>query len=131
LFSEPPINLISGQINRNEVTFDQSAHFPLNQSLSKLEMGEYQFGIRPSHLSLLPKNDDDVELTVQVEVAEISGSETFLHVRNAHLDMVLHLPGVHSYDVDETIKIYIPIHKFYVFGMDQNLIHAPTRDVRG
>ena len=131
LFSEPPINLISGQINSNEVTFDQTAHFPLNQSLSKLEMGNYQFGIRPSHLSLLPKNDDDVELTVKVEVAEISGSETFLHVRNAHLDMVLHLPGVHSYDVDETIKIYIPIHKFYVFGMDQNLIHAPIRDVRG
>ena len=131
LFSEPPINLISGNINHNEVTFDQSAHFPLNQSLSKLNKGEYQFGIRPSHLSLLPKNDDDVELTVQVEVAEISGSETFLHVRNAHLEMVLHLPGVHSYHVDETIKIYIPIHKFYVFGMDHQLIHAPTRDLRG
>ena len=113
------------------MTFDQSAHFPLNQSLSKLGKGEYQFGIRPSHLSLLPKNDDDVELTVQVEVAEISGSETFLHVRNAHLEMVLHLPGVHSYNVDETIKIYIPIHKFYVFGMDHQLIHAPTRDLRG
>ncbi|MEH0666667.1 ABC transporter ATP-binding protein [Vibrio scophthalmi] len=131
LFSEPPINLIAGEVNTSEVTFDQTTHFPLNHALSSLEPGKYCFGIRPSHLSLLPKNDDDVELTVQVEVAEISGSETFLHVRNAHLDMVLHLPGVHSYDVDESIKIYIPIHKFYVFGMDNHLIHAPNRDVRG
>lgn len=131
LFSEPPINLLKGDVTESEVTFDQSAHFPLNQSLSKLEKGSYKFGIRPSHLSLLPKNDDDVELTVQVEVAEISGSETFLHVRNAHFELVLHLAGVHSYEVDETIKIYIPIHKFYVFGMDEKLIHAPINDVRG
>ncbi|MEZ8823495.1 ABC transporter ATP-binding protein [Vibrio sp. 10N.261.55.A7] len=131
LFSEPPINLIHGEITDNEVTFDKTSHFPLNQSLSKLDKGNHLFGIRPSHLSLLPKNDDDVELTVQVEVAEISGSETFLHVRNTLLDLVLHLPGVHTYDVDETIKIYIPIHKFYVFGMDEQLIHAPINDVRG
>ncbi|MFA0085198.1 ABC transporter ATP-binding protein [Vibrio sp. 10N.261.51.F12] len=131
LFSEPPINLLCGDVTDSEVTFDQSAHFSLNQSLSHLPKDRYNFGIRPSHLSLLPKNDDDVELTVQVEVAEISGSETFLHVRNAHFDLVLHLAGVHSYDVDETIKIYIPIHKFYVFGMDEKLIHAPIHDVRG
>ncbi|MCW8348099.1 ABC transporter ATP-binding protein [Vibrio sp. ZSDZ65] len=131
LFSEPPINLLPGDVTDSEVTFDQSAHFALNQSLSLLPKDRYNFGIRPSHLSLLPKNDDDVELTVQVEVAEISGSETFLHVRNMHFDLVLHLAGVHSYEVDETIKIYIPIHKFYVFGMDEKLIHAPINDVRG
>ena len=32
LFSEPPINLIRGELSSNEVTFDKSAHFPLNQS---------------------------------------------------------------------------------------------------
>lgn len=131
LFSEPPINMLNGEVTDNEVTFDQSAHFPLNQSLKKLSKGTYQFGVRPSHLTLLPGNDDDVELTVQVEVAEISGSETFLHVRNQHFSLVLHLPGVHSYEVDETIKIYIPIHKLYAFNMNDQLIHAPIRDVRG
>lgn len=131
LFSEPPINLIKGEISGSEVTFDSTAHFSMNQSLSVVGEGSYQFGIRPSHVSLLPKHDDDVELTVQVEVAEISGSETFLHVRNTHADMVLHLPGVHSYEVDEVIKVYIPIHKFYVFNMGSELVHAPNLNVRG
>jgi len=131
LFSEPPINLLSGKVTNSEVCFDEKAHFPLNQSLKHLGQGEYIFGIRPSHLSLLPKNDDDIELSVQVEVAEISGSETFLHVCNNLFEMVLHLPGVHSYDVDESIKIYIPIHKFYVFGMDEQLIHAPSQHLLG
>lgn len=131
LFSEPPINLMQGDVSDSEVTFDQNAHFPLNQSLKHLDKGRYIFGIRPSHLSLLPRNDDDVELTVTVEVAEISGSETFLHLRNAHFELVLHISGVHSYEVDEVIKIYIPIHKFYVFGMDEQLIHAPRPSLRG
>lgn len=131
LFSEPPINLMKGEVTDAEVSFDQDAHFPLNQSLKHLEKGSYIFGIRPSHLSLLPKNDDDVELTVTVEVAEISGSETFLHLRNKHFELVLHIPGVHRYNVDEVIKIYIPIHKFYVFGMDEKLLHAPSPILRG
>ena len=80
---------------------------------------------------ILPKNDDDLEISVQVEVAEISGSETFLHVRNPNFEMVLHLPGVHNYHVDEKIKIYVPIHKLNVFHNDGNLIQAASRRMEG
>jgi len=129
LFNEPPINMINGNISKNEVTFDNTVHFPLTSELNVLEEGEYQFGIRPSHLSLLPKNDDDLEMSVQVEVAEISGSETFLHVRNAHFQMVLHLSGVHRYQVDEKIKIYVPTHKLNVFEKGGKLIQSSSRKI--
>ncbi|MFT7052859.1 MAG: glycerol transport system ATP-binding protein [Psychromonas sp.] len=129
LFNEPPINMIPGRITKTEVTFDNTVHFPRTSELQSLQEGDYQFGIRPSHLSLLPKNDDDLELSVQVEVAEISGSETFLHVRNPHFEMVLHLSGVHNYSVDEKIKIYVPTHKLNVFHEDGNLIQACSRRV--
>jgi glycerol transport system ATP-binding protein len=131
LFNEPPINLLNGSVTNSEVTFDDTVHFPLNEDLNDLKQGDYQFGIRPSHLSLLPKNDDDLEVAVTVEVAEISGSETFLHVRNEHFNLVLHLSGVHAYDVDDVIKVYIPTHKLYVFGTDENLIQAPSHRVYG
>jgi len=131
LFNEPPINMIPGRITKTEVTFDNTVHFPLTSELNSLEEGDYQFGIRPSHLSLLPKNDDDLEISVQVEVAEISGSETFLHVRNPHFQMVLHLSGVHNYHVDEKIKIYVPTHKLNVFHQDGHLIQASSRRVEG
>jgi glycerol transport system ATP-binding protein len=131
LFNEPPINMIEGRITKSEVTFDNAVHFPLTSELLALGEGDYQFGIRPSHLSLLPKNDDDLEISVQVEVAEISGSETFLHVRNPNFEMVLHLSGVHNYSVDEKIKIYVPIHKLNVFNMDGNLIQAASRRIEG
>ena len=102
-------------------------HFPLNPDLKDIAVGEYRFGVRPSHIGLVPSNDDDLEMAVSVELAEISGSETFLHVRNEQFVLVLHLPGVHEYDVDAPILIYIPTHKLFVFDARGQLVQAPTR----
>eukprot|EP01132_Coremiostelium_polycephalum_P019168 gene19168-22810_t len=129
LFSEPPINLMPGRISGNEVSFANFVHFPLNVDLRPIGEGEFRFGVRPSHISLVPSNDDDLELAVTVEVAEISGSETFLHVRSEHFLLVLHLPGVHEYDVDAPIRIYIPTHKLFVFDGQGRLVQAPGRRV--
>ncbi|MES2818964.1 MAG: ABC transporter ATP-binding protein [Pseudomonadota bacterium] len=127
LFSEPAINLMDGRISGTEVSFEEAVHFPLNQDLRGLGEGAYRFGVRPSHIGLVPSNDDDLELAVTVELAEISGSETFLHVRNEHFVLVLHLPGVHEYDVDASILIYIPTHKLFVFDAQGRLAQAPSR----
>jgi glycerol transport system ATP-binding protein len=126
LFSEPPINLLPGRISAAEVSFAGFAHFPGNVDLRGVPDGEYRFGVRPSHISLVPTHDDDLELAVIVELAEISGSETFLHVRNEHFSLVMHLPGVHDYAVDAAIPVYIPTHKLFVFdALDGRLIQAP------
>lgn len=126
LFSEPPINLTAGTITGNEVTLDSKTHFPINEDLGGLSQGNYVFGVRPSHLSLFPVNEDDLEISVMVELAEISGSETFLHVRNDHLSFVLHLTGIYQYEVDTRIKVYMPTHKLFVFGEDGRILKTPT-----
>ncbi|WP_341936965.1 ABC transporter ATP-binding protein [Marinimicrobium sp. C2-29] len=125
MFSEPPINIISATVTDNEVTFDKTIHFQLNADLRNLSAGDYQFGVRASHIGLVPQADDDLELPVKVELAEISGSETFLHVHNPHFDLVLHLSGVHEYKVDQEIKIYFPTHKVFAFDCEGQLVHAP------
>lgn len=131
LFSEPPINLMNVQVSDSEVTFDQSVHFPLNEDLRNLKPGEYRFGVRPNHIGLVPQNDDDLELSVNVELAEISGSETFLHVHSNQFDLVLQLSGVHEYRTDTPIKVYLPTHKIFVFDLDGKMIQAPYRLVKG
>ena len=127
LFSEPPINLMRGRISDSEVSFEDFVHFPLTAELRGLELGDYRFGVRPGHIGLVPSNDDNLELAVIVELAEISGSETFLHVRSEHFALVLHLQGVHEYDVDAPIRIYIPTHKLFVFDARDQLVLAPIR----
>lgn len=127
LFSEPPINLVPGRIVGNEVSLAGAVHFARNADLRRLGDGDYRFGVRPSHITLVPAHDDDLELAVQVELAEISGSETFLHVRNEHWRMILHLPGVHEYPVDAAIRVFVPTHKLFVFAGSGALVQAPGR----
>jgi glycerol transport system ATP-binding protein len=127
LFSEPPINLISGRLTENEMVFDDYAFYARIPELATLPSGDYRFGVRPSHLGLVPGNDDDLEFAMRVEIAEISGSETFLHVRNEHFGLVLQLSGVHDYHTDTAIKVYLPIHKLFVFDMDGRMVQSPSR----
>lgn len=127
MFSEPPINVVKGLVTDSEVTFDETVHFQLNADLRNLTPGEYNFGVRASHIGLVPHADDDLELPVTVDLAEISGSETFLHVRNDHFNLVLHLSGVHEYHVDEKIKVYFPTHKLYAFDLQGRFVHGPRR----
>src|SRR3989344_1609948 len=41
----------------------------------------------------------------------------------------VHFPGVHEYDVDAPIRIYIPTHKLFVFDAQGRLVQAPGRRV--
>ncbi|MDI6002211.1 ABC transporter ATP-binding protein [Cobetia marina] len=126
LYSEPQINLFEAEVRGRELAFsgaasagEQGSRFVLPTPLVGLESGAYRFGIRPSHLGLAPLADDDLEFAVTVDIAEISGSETFLHVSNADHSLVLHLSGIHDFAVDDAIRVYAPAHKLFVFADDK------------
>ncbi|HTN34180.1 MAG TPA: ABC transporter ATP-binding protein [Marinobacter sp.] len=131
LFSEPPMNMIRGRVTDTEVTFDEYSHHALSGELSVLTPGEYWFGIRPSHIGLVPASDEDLEMTMEIELTEISGSETFMHVKNRHFEMVLQLMGVHSYHIGVSLKVYLPINKLFVFDHNEQLVHTPAVTSRG
>lgn len=126
MFSEPPINIVPGQLTDSEISFDQTLHFPCDEQLKRLKPGQYDFGVRPSHLSLQPQQADDLALDVQVDVAEISGSETFLHVRHKHFPLVLHLAGIHQFNVNDALKVYFPTHQLYAFDKQGHTVHIPA-----
>ncbi|MFC3283123.1 ABC transporter ATP-binding protein [Litchfieldella rifensis] len=127
LFSEPPINLLDVQVRGASVHFGADMCFARPAWLRELEDGRYQLGVRPSHLSLTPLAEDDLEFNVTVDLAEISGSETFLHVSNRHLSLVLHLNGIHDFDVDDSVRVFVPGSKLVVFDAQETLIKAPQR----
>ncbi|GAA5170492.1 ABC transporter ATP-binding protein [Modicisalibacter zincidurans] len=125
LFGEPPINLMEVVV-RGSGLLVGSTVFPLPRLLASLDDGPYRLGMRPSHLSLTPLNDDDLEFCVEVGVAEISGSETFLHVASNDLQLVLHLGGIHDFPVDSAIRVYAPSNKLFVFDEPGELVRAPS-----
>ncbi|MCW4151175.1 ABC transporter ATP-binding protein [Halomonas sp. 18H] len=126
MFSEPPINIVKGIVSGAEISFDKHLRFPAGKELGTLSPGEYRFGIRASHITLAPRAEDDVEMAMTVDLAEISGSETFLHVHNDQFFMTVHLEGVHEFAVNAPIKLYFPAHKVYAFDRAGAVVHIPT-----
>ncbi|MDX2368423.1 MAG: ABC transporter ATP-binding protein [Colwellia sp.] len=126
LCSDPEMNLIEGSITNNEIVFYNTLRFPLNSQISELASGDYRFGIRPSHLRFVPADDSDLELSMKVDLAEISGSESMIRLSNKHFSLVMHLAGVHEFHTDAKIRVYMPIHKIFVFGTNNLLIKAPV-----
>ncbi|WP_313066075.1 TOBE domain-containing protein, partial [Achromobacter animicus] len=68
-----------------------------------------------------------VELPGRVKLAEISGSDTFVHAETAAGDVVAQLPGVHRYTLDQHVRLYFDPAQTYAFGPDGALLAAPRQ----
>ncbi len=86
-------------------------------------------GLRASALRL-QQRPGDVPLAGQVELAEISGSGTFVHLSSAAGELVAHLAGVHYLDLGEAVTLYFDPARLHVFGADGQLRQAPRREGR-
>ena len=62
--------------------------------LPEVERGGFYLGVRAHRLRLQRQGPGDVALRARVDLAEIDGSETFVHVRRGPLTLVLQVPGV-------------------------------------
>jgi glycerol transport system ATP-binding protein len=62
-----------------------------------------------------------------VELAEISGSDTFVHVATGMGNLVAQLTGVHYFDLGAQIQVYANPMQMYVFDAQGMLLLAPTR----
>ncbi|WP_086932287.1 ABC transporter ATP-binding protein [Agarilytica rhodophyticola] len=127
LFGEPPINILALTINDclGHINDSTAVNFQKMIGMRDLSNGQYKLGIRPHHISTVQQSDDDIAMDVSIDVAEISGSETFLHMTSAVGSIVAQLPGVHSFHTDTPIKIFFPVSKLYIFDLSGNMIHSP------
>lgn len=132
LFSEPPINILTGSLAGQQVTLYTGVSFKLPKA-DALADDVFQFGLRPHHLSLSRQTAEDVEMQLRVDVAEISGSETYLHlatalsVDSASATLVAQIPGVHSFHTDVPVQVYFSPAELYVFDKDGNTVLMPEK----
>ena len=69
----------------------------------------------------------DVALAGRVELAEISGSDTFVHVSTAVGELVAQLSGVHFFGLGAPITLHLAPTQAYVFDAQGALLVAPPR----
>ena len=123
-FSDPPMNLISATASAQGVQLIGGPE--LATTLPAGASSALTVGVRASALRETPR-DGDILLAGQVELAEISGSDTFVHVSTAVGELVAQLIGVHYFDLGSPIQLYLHPAHAYVFDAEGALLVAPLR----
>jgi glycerol transport system ATP-binding protein len=121
-FSDPPMNLMQAHTHqlgvRLEGGVDASINLPA-QASQKLTLGLRAGALR------LQQREGDIALGGTVELAEISGSDTFVHVATAVGELVAQLIGVHFFELGQTVTLFANPASFFVFDETGALLLAP------
>ena len=121
-FSDPPMNLITGTANANGVALPGNVQ--LVRTLPTSTSASLTVGVRAGALRVHGR-DGDIALPGKVELAEISGSDTFVHVATEIGELVAQLTGVHQFELGAHVTLHLDPARAYVFGSDGNLLAAP------
>ena len=127
VFSDPPINYLSCTVENQMVRLGDNITFPLIDHMQSLTEGRYIFGVRSNHLFLTRTNSDDTEIRTKVSLAEINGSETFIHVNYNGSELVVQEDGVHPRRIGSEISIYVNPCCFFAFDEKRRLVASPSR----
>lgn len=126
VFSDPPINFITAEVSETVAHLRIGIDLPLSGHLRGLTPGTYKFGIRPHHFNLTRASAEDVEIRTVIELAEINGSETFVHFHYRNRSLVLQEQGVRTFKVGDEVSVFVRPCDVYVFGEDEHLVKAPA-----
>jgi glycerol transport system ATP-binding protein len=148
VFNDPPMNMLT-----SELTARGSARLPIgievpvrgaqraaHASSGAMEAngansrdaagpanGACRIGIRPGHLRLAPNRPQALPVRCRLELAELSGSETYLHLHTliGGINLIAQLQGVHQIDLGTQLDVFVDPDELFVFGSDTRLVSSP------
>jgi glycerol transport system ATP-binding protein len=126
IFSDPPINTLAVEKAGGMLSSATGLlRFAATGALSRLPDGAYVVGFRPDHLYLAKPGPDAVAVSATVAIAEITGSESFIHVDFAGERWVALAHGVHDLAIGQMVPLYLDPGRFLLFNAAGALAAAP------
>ena len=124
-FSDPPMNLISAKAAASGgVQLDAGPLLQLARPATPTQ--QLTVGMRAGSLRV-KSGEGDVTLMGKVELAEISGSDTFVYLKTSVGELVAQLTGVHYFDWGAQVPLYFNPAQVYVFDAQGMLLLSPVR----
>ncbi|QHI99203.1 ATP-binding cassette domain-containing protein [Xylophilus rhododendri] len=124
-FSDPPMNLLAGEAGAGRLRLPGGLDLPLPRAMPGL-VGPVTLGVRAGALRTAPRLGD-VALPGTVELSEISGSDTFVHVSTTAGEMVAQFTGVHHFALGDAITLHLHPEHVHLFDAAGLLLSAPER----
>ena len=128
LFHEPPLNRFPANIANSTLIYAGQKLSIADTHLQKLQSGQYCFAIRPDHILMQSSGEPEIVLDGLIDLAELSASETYLHLSVGKQAWVVLLLGIHPKHTQEPATLYLPLRYLYAFEEDGQALVWPLQD---
>ena len=107
VFSEPSINIAQVTKTGDEIRLGRDVHWTLPARHKGLADGRYQIGIRPHHVAPVADKTHNVKIEGDVQISELSGSDSVIYFSHGDLNWVSQSRGLHIFDLGQRVPFYI------------------------
>jgi glycerol transport system ATP-binding protein len=125
VFSDPPLNIVGIEKKNGSVQYAGGVQAPASGLYAGLGDGPYRVGFRAHQLEVESGIADRHAFSATVTVTEITGSESFVHLRRDDSNWVAVLQGVHEYAPGDTLDAVLDPNDLFVFDAAGRLVAAP------
>lgn len=125
VFSDPPINIFPIRVDGETCRTPDGTTFPRAEHMRALAAGEYRAGVRADHVHINGQAAGAAALVATVQLAEISGSETFVHASHGELTLIARLEGVHEFPLGARVTLNFDPARVFLFDRTGALVAAP------
>jgi glycerol transport system ATP-binding protein len=125
VFSDPPMNMGPASVVNGAATVGADLKVPMDGHLAALPAGSYTFGVRAPYLSLKRTAPGQIAFQGSVDLAEVSGSETFVRVDHGGLSWIVQEEGVHSIGIGTRIEVFLDPSHIFAFDAAGRLVASP------
>jgi glycerol transport system ATP-binding protein len=115
VFSDPPLNVLTARKSNGAVVLSTGDEFRVSGVFARVPDGAYAVGFRAHHLSLDPIPGQAIILSAAVSVAEITGSESFVHLDLGEDRLVALVPGVRRLEPGSRVVAYLDTSRVFLF----------------
>jgi glycerol transport system ATP-binding protein len=124
VFSNPSMNFLKVSKKGDEIFYGNKEKALATDMFQNIEDGEYLAGFRPNHLELHCHCEHAIKFNAHLDVTEITGSETFLHMHHENDNWIGLVHGVHNLEYNSSLNVYLDTKHVFVFKPDGNLVQT-------
>ena len=125
VFSDPPLNVVEIEKKNGSVQYAGGGLAPASGLYAALGDGAYRVGFRAHQLELASGIAGRHAFPATVTVTEITGSESFVHLKRDASNWVAVLPGVHEFAPGHVLDAVLDPDNVFVFDAGDRLVAAP------
>lgn len=79
---------------------------------------EVILGIRPEHMDEIPMTQADTKINGIVDVVELMGAESYIHVKREEETVVVRVNGTTDKKMGDAIDVYLNLDQMHIFDID-------------